>query len=96
MPEMDLRAAWTSGDSYERWMGRWSRLIAQQYVPWLGIPEGASWLDVGCGTGVLSETILRAAAPGRIVGLDRSKAYIAEATQRIGLERVVFDVGDAQ
>jgi SAM-dependent methyltransferase len=77
-------------------MGRWSRLIAQQYVPWLRIPEGASWLDVGCGIGVVTEAILRDAAPFRVVGMDRSTAYIAEAARRLGTEGVVFDVGDAQ
>ena len=96
MPEADLRAAWTSAGAYERWMGRWSRLIAQQYVPWLRIPEGASWLDVGCGIGVVTEAVLRDAAPGRVVGMDRSTAYVAEAARRLGTERVVFDVGDAQ
>lgn len=96
MPGNDLRAAWTSGDAYERWVGRWSRLIAARYVPWLQIPTGISWLDVGCGTGVVTEAVLRDAVPGRVVGVDHSQAYIAEAVRRVGRERVVFDVGDAQ
>jgi len=96
MPDQELHAAWTSGDAYELWVGRWSRLIARQYVPWLGVPSGSSWLDVGCGTGIVTEAILRDAAPGRVVGVDRSEAYIAEAGRRLSGERVVFDVGDAQ
>lgn len=96
MPDQELHAAWTSGDAYELWVGRWSRLIARQYVPWLGVPPGSSWLDVGCGTGIVTEAVLRDAAPGRVVGVDRSEAYLAEAERRLSGERVVFDVGDAQ
>jgi SAM-dependent methyltransferase len=96
MADQQLHAAWTSGDSYEAWMGRWSRPIARQYVPWLRVPQGSSWLDVGCGTGILTAAILRDAAPGRVMGVDRSEAYIAEAGRRLSDERVVFDAGDAQ
>lgn len=96
MPEQGLRAAWTSGDAYERWVGRWSRLIARQYIPWLQIPKGASWLDVGCGTGIVTEAILHDAGPVRVVGVDRSDDYISEAGRHFGGEGVVFDVGDAQ
>mgnify|MGYP003394116776 CR=1 FL=1 len=47
-------------------MGRWSRLVAIQFVAGLGVPAGANWLDVGCGTGKLTAEILRSAAPSRV------------------------------
>lgn len=96
MPEQDLRAAWTRGDAYERWAGRWSRLIADQYVPWLHAPAASSWLDVGCGTGSVSEAILRRAQPGRVVGLDRSEGYLAEARRRLERDGAVFHLSDAK
>ncbi len=96
MPDQQLHTAWTNGDAYDLLVGRWSRLIARQYVPWLQVPQGSTWLDVGCGTGILTEAILRNAVPGRVVGVDQSEAYVAEAGRRLSGESVSFDVGDAQ
>jgi hypothetical protein len=42
---------WQAGNSYERYMGQWSRQIAPLFLDWLDAPCGAEWLDVGCGTG---------------------------------------------
>jgi 16S rRNA G527 N7-methylase RsmG len=39
-------------DSYEQFMGRWSRLLAPPFVAFAGIEDGAAVLDVGSGTGV--------------------------------------------
>lgn len=36
---------WAAGEAYERYMGRWSRLVADRFVDWLGVAEGAVWLD---------------------------------------------------
>ena len=41
--------AWSSGDSYERYVGRWSRLVANEFIRWLAVPENRQWLDVGSG-----------------------------------------------
>src|SRR4051794_38886935 len=54
---------WSSGDSYEAYMGRWSRAAAGPFLSWLDLPAGARWLDVGCGTGALTGEILGGAAP---------------------------------
>ena len=35
---------WASGDAYEPYVGRWSRLVARQFVTWLGVPENKEWL----------------------------------------------------
>jgi SAM-dependent methyltransferase len=32
---------WTSGDLYERYVGRWSRPVAQNFLAWLDAPAGA-------------------------------------------------------
>jgi len=39
-------------------MGRWSRAVATPFLRWLRAPANAEWLDVGCGTGILSELVL--------------------------------------
>jgi SAM-dependent methyltransferase len=87
---------WSSGDTYEPFIGRWSRLVAQAFVGWLRVPPGRSWLDVGCGTGALSRTILEFANPAAVKGIDRSDKYVAFAGDSIRDLRATFEVGDAQ
>jgi trans-aconitate methyltransferase len=87
--------AWDSGDAYEAWVGRWSRPVAAQFIEWLAMPPGLRWADVGCGTGALSELILRSCEPASIVGVDRAPAFVAVARRRIADPRASFEVGDA-
>lgn len=87
---------WASGDAYEPYVGRWSRLVAQEFLMWLAIPGQRTWLDVGCGTGALSATILSEGQPRSVAGIDASEAYLAFARQRVSHERVTFRTGDAQ
>src|SRR5687768_15037020 len=51
--------AWQAGDSYDLYMGRWSRQVAPRFLDWLGARAGGDWLDLGCGTGALSAAILQ-------------------------------------
>ncbi|HET6380448.1 MAG TPA: class I SAM-dependent methyltransferase [candidate division Zixibacteria bacterium] len=81
-------------EAYDRYMGRWSRLIAARFLDWLAVPSGAAWLDVGCGTGALLGTIAATRAPGRLTGIDQSAQYAAVARQRVPGAEVL--VGDAQ
>ena len=37
-------ARWDSGDAYEPYMGRWSRLVVRELVKWLVVPPGSRWL----------------------------------------------------
>lgn len=85
-----------SGDLYEPYVGRWSRLIAQQLLEWLAVSPGKRWLDVGSGTGALSETILKVSNPTEILGIDRSEGFVQHAQSKLTDERVQFRVGDAQ
>jgi len=87
---------WASGDSYEPYVGRWSRLVAKEFIPWLAIPENSRWLDVGCGTGALSQTILEMANPKTVNGIDRSEDYVESARSRVDDPRAEFEVGNAQ
>jgi SAM-dependent methyltransferase len=87
---------WASGAAYEPYVGRWSRVVAREFLGWLGVPPGRSWLDVGCGTGALSETILARAEPAQITGVDASEGYVAYARAQIHDPRARFITGDAQ
>jgi SAM-dependent methyltransferase len=88
--------AWASGDSYERYVGRWSRLVAQEFVQWLALPQNKAWLDVGSGTGILSRTILAIANPQKLKGIDRSERFVDFASGQVTQSHVEFEVGDAQ
>lgn len=87
---------WSVGGAYRRYVGRWSRQVAEIFVPWLGAPAGQRWLDVGCGTGALTGPVLAIAEPASVVGVDRSRPFIAASRTRIGDPRATFHVGDAQ
>ena len=87
---------WMAGAAYEPYVGRWSRLVARELLTWLAVPAHSRWLDVGCGTGALSETILREAAPAEVVGVDPSDGFVAHAREHVRDGRVRFEVGDAQ
>jgi SAM-dependent methyltransferase len=86
---------WASGANYEPYVGRWSRLVARQFLSWLNIPPQSMWLDVGCGTGALSQTVLELSAPAQVTGVDRSEGFVAFAREHIRDERANFKVGDA-
>lgn len=87
---------WAAGDAYEAYVGRWSRRVAVAFLDWLDVPGGQRWLDVGCGTGALSETVLIESDPAEVIGIDTSEGFIASARGRIGDPRATFYVGDAQ
>ena len=90
-------SSWDSGGAYELYVGRWSRLVAREFVRWLAVPPGRRWLDVGCGTGALAHTVLEHAAPSEVVGIDPSAAYVASSADRMGDDlRARFEIGDAQ
>ncbi|HET9988714.1 MAG TPA: class I SAM-dependent methyltransferase [Kofleriaceae bacterium] len=83
-------------DSYEQFMGRWSRLLAPPFVAFAGIHDGAAVLDVGSGTGVLSFAVRAADPSGTIEGIDLSPEYVAYASKQHPEAHTHFAVGDAQ
>ena len=87
---------WASGDAYEPYVGRWSRLVATEFVRWLDRPPGLEWVDVGCGTGALTSTILRDAGPARVVGVEPSAAFAEYARARVPDPRAAFHVAGAE
>ena len=67
------------GATYERYMGRWSRLAGDAFLDWLRPPPGLRWLDVGCGNGAFTEALAGRCAPASIHGVDPSEAQLAFA-----------------
>lgn len=89
-----MKDAWESGDPYEYFMGRWSRLVAQPFVDWLAPESGLKWLDVGCGSGSLSEVIINGYEPAELIAIDQSEGFVNAAQQRLG-DRAECRVGNA-
>lgn len=68
--------------------------MAREFLPWLGVAPGKEWLDVGCGTGALTQSILAVAQPARVHGVDPSAGFVEYA--RAHARAATFEVGDAQ
>ena len=89
----EVKITFDAADDYERFMGRWSRAIGEQFLAWLAAPTQARWLDVGCGTVAFSELILRHCAPESVTGIDPSPSQI-EYAQKL-LPTATFQVADS-
>lgn len=91
-----MNDSWQSAMAYEKFMGRWSTLVAQKFLSWLAIAPARSWLDVGCGTGSLTRLILERYQPKEIISIDASSDFISHAQRSITDPVAHFKVGLAQ
>lgn len=87
--------AWSAGQSYEHYMGRWSRQIAEGFVNWLAPAPGQAWCEVGCGTGALTEALIAAAPPRDLLAIEPSAGFLAHAEARNAGAGHHFAVADA-
>jgi ubiquinone/menaquinone biosynthesis C-methylase UbiE len=83
-------------EAYEQFMGRWSREIGKAFLAELQSPRGAHWLDVGCGTGILTELISGSCAPASLIAVDPSEAQVAHARKGSTLRKAEFRLADVQ
>jgi SAM-dependent methyltransferase len=86
----------SQADSYDRFMGRWSQLIAPSLVEFSQVDDVGAVLDVGSGTGALAFAVRDATTTTRVLGIDLSREYVSHAAAKSGDARVRFEVGDAQ
>jgi len=83
------------GASYERMMGRWSRIVGTSFLDWLAPGPGLHWIDVGCGTGAFTELIAERCDPAGILGLDPAESQLEFARTRPSASLAVFRQADA-
>jgi len=90
------KESWAKGEFYEPYVGRWSRLVSRDFLAWLNTPTGLDWLDVGCGTGALTEAVGELCAPRRLTGVDPSEGFLDFARQRLNSVGAELQQADAQ
>src|SRR5437763_8456113 len=66
-----------SGDAYDNFMGRFARELAPAFADFAGIGSGVSALDVGCGSGILTEELASRLGAENVAAVDPSP--LAEA-----------------
>jgi len=75
-----------SGDAYNRFMGRYSRRLAPAFANFAGVEAGQRVLDVGCGSGVLTEELAGRVGAEQVSGVDPSPLLAACAERVPGAE----------
>lgn len=86
---------WASGDSYDAYIGRWSRGIAPLFLDFIGAGAGLRWLDVGCGTGALSQAVFEHCDPADLIGVEPAESFRERARAVVSDPRARFEAGDA-
>ncbi len=86
---------WAGGALYEQYMGRWSRLVAAEFMRWLDPPDGLRWVDVGCGSGALCSALIACCEPLEVLGVDPAQAFVEYARLILPDARVQFKTGSA-
>jgi SAM-dependent methyltransferase len=64
-------------------MGRWSVLAGERFIDWIGVPDGARWIDVGCGNGAFTQMLVERCKPTSVLAFDPSAAQLAYARTRL-------------
>ncbi|MEP6503354.1 MAG: methyltransferase domain-containing protein [Betaproteobacteria bacterium] len=93
MEELQIR--FDDGAEYEQFMGVWSQLAGDTFLDWVAPAAGLRWVDVGCGNGAFTETLIQLCAAAEVQGIDPSEAQLAFARTRFADGVAQFQQGDA-
>jgi SAM-dependent methyltransferase len=69
-------------DAYDRFMGRFSDPLADEFVALAGLRAGDRALDVGCGPGALTRRLVGLLGPAAVAAVDPSEPFVAAARER--------------
>ncbi len=71
-----------AADAYDRFMGRYSRLLSPQLADFAGVRSGQRVLDVGCGPGALTAELVARVGASAVAAVDPSASFVAAALDR--------------
>jgi SAM-dependent methyltransferase len=71
-----------AADAYDRFMGRYSVLLAPGFADFAGVAAGQRVLDVGCGPGALTTELVERLGPDAVAAVDPSEPFVAAARER--------------
>jgi ubiquinone/menaquinone biosynthesis C-methylase UbiE len=72
------QALFQKADAYERFMGRYSRPLAHEFVRAAGVAAGQRVVDVGCGTGALTSVLAELVGPDHVAAADPSEPFVVK------------------
>jgi SAM-dependent methyltransferase len=71
-----------AADSYDKFMGRYSTLLAPQFADLAGVRSGQRVIDVGCGPGALTTELVERLGASNVAAVDPSESFVAAARER--------------
>jgi len=71
-----------AADSYDKFMGRYSTLLAPQFADLAGVGAGQRVVDVGCGPGALTTELVERVGASNVAAVDPSESFVAAARER--------------
>ena len=83
----------SDGKTYERMMGRWSKLAGRIFLDWLDPPKNLNWIEVGCGNGAFTEELIARCAPRAVSAVDPSPGQLDFARTRPAAKLAQFSRG---
>ncbi len=92
---MNTQIRFDDGGAYERYMGKWSQLVGDGFIDWLAPASNLRWLDVGCGNGAFTESLMQRCAPRLVHGVDPSEGQLNYARTRLSARGAQFTKADA-
>ena len=69
-------------EAYDRFMGRYSVVLAPQFADVADVVAGQRVLDVGCGPGALTTELVRRLGATGVTAVDPSEPFVAAARER--------------
>jgi ubiquinone/menaquinone biosynthesis C-methylase UbiE len=71
-----------TGNDYDRFMGRYSRPLAELFADSVGLSPGARALDLGCGPGALTGVLVARLGASQVSACDPSPSFVAACSNR--------------
>jgi SAM-dependent methyltransferase len=83
-----------TGATYDSFMGRYSRLLADRFADAAGVRRGQTAVDVGCGPGALTSVLVERLGVEAVAACDPASGFVTECAARLPGVRV--EVGRAE